>query len=76
MKDSIVQEIHRHRAAYAKRFNYDVHAIGQDIRHCETESGGRFAVTTPQRKHSMETKRGKKWPAKRIGKSSKPLSTG
>jgi hypothetical protein len=32
MKDPIVQEIHRHRADYAKRFNYDVHAVREDIR--------------------------------------------
>ena len=76
MKDPIVQEIHRRRAAYAKRFNYDVHAIGEDIRRCETESGGKFAATIPRRKRSLETERGKKWRAKRIGKSSKPLSTG
>jgi len=44
MKDPIVREIHRHRAAYAKRFNYDVHAIGEDIRRSETEAGGKFAA--------------------------------
>jgi hypothetical protein len=76
MKDPIVQEIHRHRAAYAKRFNYDVQAIGEDIRRCETESGGKFAATITRRKRSIETKRGKKWPARKIGKSSRPLSTG
>ena len=59
MKDPIVQEIHRHRAEYAKRFNYDVHAIGEDIRRRETESGGKFAVTIPRCKHSSETTRGK-----------------
>jgi hypothetical protein len=32
MKDPIVQEIHRHRTEHAKRFNYDVSAIGDDIR--------------------------------------------
>ena len=76
MKDPIVQEIHRQRAAYAKRFNYDVHAIGEDIRRCETESGGKFVVTIPRRMHSIETKRGKKWLARRIGKFSKPRLTG
>jgi hypothetical protein len=44
MKDPIVQEIHRRRADYAKRFNYDVHAIGEDIRRSEDESGGKFAA--------------------------------
>jgi hypothetical protein len=56
MKDPIVQEIHRDRAAYAKRFNYDVAAIGQDIRRCETESGGKFAAPMPQRKNSVGKK--------------------
>jgi len=59
MKDPIVHEIHCHRAAYAKRFNYDVHAIGEDIRRCETESGSKFADTIPRRKQSIETKRAK-----------------
>jgi len=48
MKDPIVQEIHRHRADYAKRFDYDVRAIGEDIRHCEAESEGKFAAKTPR----------------------------
>jgi hypothetical protein len=59
MKDPIVQEIHRHRAAYAKRFNYDVHAIGEDIRRCETEAGGKFAAPSPRGKLPLATKRGK-----------------
>jgi hypothetical protein len=50
MKDPIVQEIHRQRAGYAKRFNYDVHAIGDDIRSCEAEAGGKFAAKAPQGK--------------------------
>jgi hypothetical protein len=48
MKDPIVQEIHRHRAQYAKRFNYDVRAIGDDIRRCEMESQGKFAAKIPR----------------------------
>jgi hypothetical protein len=59
MKDPIVHEIHRLRAAYAKRFNYDVKAIGEDIRRCEAQSGGKFAATNPRRKLSIETKRAK-----------------
>jgi len=49
MKDPIVQEIHRQRAGYAKRFNYDIHAIGEDIRRCEAESAGKFAASIPRR---------------------------
>ena len=59
MKDPIVQEIHRRRAQYAKRFNYDVHAIGEDIRRSENESGGRFAVTPHRGKNAIGTKRAK-----------------
>jgi hypothetical protein len=53
MKDPIVQEIHRHRADYAKRFNYDVHAIGEDIRRCESESEGKFAAKIPRGNRRM-----------------------
>ncbi len=50
MKDPIVEEIHRHRAAHAKRFNYDVQAIGEDIRRSEAESGGKFVGWDAKRK--------------------------
>jgi len=54
MKDPIVQEIHRHRADYAKRFDYDAHAIGDDIRRCEAESKGKFATKMPQGKRRLK----------------------
>jgi hypothetical protein len=54
MKDPIVQEIHRHRAKYAKRFEYDVRAIGEAIRRCEVESGGKFAVKIPRPNHRLK----------------------
>jgi hypothetical protein len=56
MKDPIVQEIHRHRAEYAKRFNYNVDAIGEDIRRCEAKAGGKFADTIPHGKRSKGAK--------------------
>jgi hypothetical protein len=59
MKDPIVEEIHRHRAAYAKRFNYDVHAIGDDIRRCEAKSGGVFVVLNVRRKPGAKKPRAK-----------------
>ena len=62
MKDPIVEEIHRHRAAYAKRFNYDVHAIGDDMRRCEAKSGGVF-VTPPARRKPVAKKSRAKLPA-------------
>jgi hypothetical protein len=54
MKDPIVREIHRHRADYAKRFDYDVHAMGEDIRRCEVESGGKFAAKIPRGKRPLK----------------------
>jgi len=48
MKDPIIQEIHHHRVEYAKRFNYDVHAIGEDIRRCEAEAERKLAAQIPR----------------------------
>jgi hypothetical protein len=30
-KDTIIEEIHKYREEYLKRFNYDIHSICQDI---------------------------------------------
>ena len=59
MKDPIVEGIHRHRAAYAKRFNYNVHAIGDDIRRCEAKSGGVFVALNARRKPGAKKPRAK-----------------
>ena len=59
MKDPIVAEIHRYRAAYAKRFNYDVQAIGEDIRRSEAESGGKFVALNGRRKPAAKKSRAK-----------------
>jgi hypothetical protein len=53
MKDPIVQEIHRQRASYAKPFNYDVYAIGEDIRRSESESKGKFVAKVRQIKRGL-----------------------
>jgi hypothetical protein len=45
MKDPIVEEIHRYRQEYAKRLDYDVRAIGDDIRRCEAAAAGAFTRT-------------------------------
>lgn len=59
MKDPIVADIHRHRAAYAKRFNYDIRAIGDDIRRCEAKSGGVFVTLNARRKLTVKKPRAK-----------------
>lgn len=56
MKDAIVEEIHRHRAEHARRFNYDVHAIGADIRRREVETKGRLVGLDAKRGRSVEVK--------------------
>lgn len=38
-KDEIVEEIHKHRGEYAKFFNYDLHAIVEDLRTKQAISG-------------------------------------
>ena len=37
LDDPIVEEIHRHREEYAKRFNYDIHAMVADLRKREQQ---------------------------------------
>jgi hypothetical protein len=61
MRDPIVQEIHRHRAKYAKRFNYDPYSIGSDIRRSEAEAKGKFSSKVSTRKLKSE---GRSEPAK------------
>ena len=59
MKDSIVAEIHRYRAEHARRFNYDIHAIADDIRRSEAESGAKFVQWDAKCKRMLEVKRPK-----------------
>ena len=47
--DPIVEEIHRIREEYAKRFNNDLHAICEDLRAKQVKSG-RQVVSRPSRK--------------------------
>ena len=47
-QDPIVEEIHRIRDEYAKKFNYDLHAICEDLRKKQSTSG-RKVVSRPSR---------------------------
>ncbi len=47
-KDSIVAEIHKYRDEYAKKFNYDIHAICQDIRKKQGKKGHRVLSLPPK----------------------------
>ena len=45
-KDLVIEGIRKHRDEYAKEFNYDLHAICQDIR-CKQGQDGRRVVSLP-----------------------------
>jgi len=47
-QDPIVEEIHRIRDEYAKKFNYDLHEICEDLRKKQSISG-RKTVSRPSR---------------------------
>ena len=66
MKDSIVAEIHRYRAEHARRFNYDIRAMGEDIRRREAESGGKLVGWDAKRKRLVEVKKSRTPARKRI----------
>lgn len=49
MKDPIVEEVRRAREAHAKRFNYDLDAICEDLRKREKNSGRTTVSLGPKR---------------------------
>jgi hypothetical protein len=51
--DPIVAEIRRIREEHAKKFNFDVHAICEDLRRLERESG-RVYVSRPPRRPAVQ----------------------
>jgi hypothetical protein len=67
MKDAIVEEIHRYRAEQARRFNYDVHAIGADIRRREVETQGRLMGLDSKHERLVEAKKPTALRRKKLG---------
>ena len=56
--DSIVEEVRQVREAYAKKFNYDVHAMWRDIKKRQQKSGLLGVSLSPKRiKVAMSTQR-------------------
>ncbi|MBU2610619.1 MAG: hypothetical protein KJ606_06680 [Chloroflexi bacterium] len=47
-KDEIVEEVRRHRDAYAARFNYDLDAIYRDLKAKERESKRKMVSFSPK----------------------------
>ena len=48
-QDPIVEEIHRIREEHAKKFNYDLHAICEDIRKKQAQSFRKVVSRPPRR---------------------------
>jgi hypothetical protein len=48
MNDPILDEIRGFRDEYAKRFNYDIDAMAQDIRHLEQDVSDRLVYRRPR----------------------------
>ena len=59
MKDTVVAEIHRHRAEHARRFNYDLRAMGEDLQRRQWESGHVIMSWDAKRRRMVEMKRPK-----------------
>jgi len=49
MKDPIVEEVRRARDAHAKKFNYDLDAIVEDLQRCAKEFGLATVSLPPKR---------------------------
>ena len=49
LNDPIVEEVREIRRLHAKRFNYDLEAIVQDLKRQERESNQRFVTFPPRR---------------------------
>ena len=52
MKDPIVQEVRAARMAHAKKFNYDLSAICDDLRRIEKRCGHQLVSREPKRVES------------------------
>ena len=48
MDDPIVEEVRRVRQAYAKQFNYDLHAMAADLRRKEQQHADRLVSFPPK----------------------------
>jgi hypothetical protein len=53
-EDPIVEEVRQAREAHAARFHHDLHAIYQDLKKQEQESGRTFACYPARRVRSPE----------------------
>lgn len=54
MKDEIVEEIHKYREEYAKKFNYDLDLIFEDLQKKQRESGRKYVSFSDKRDETDE----------------------
>lgn len=57
-KDPIVEETRRRREELARRFNYDIRALGDALRQ-EQEVSGQKTITRPPKRTSSPPRRGR-----------------
>ncbi len=55
--DPVVEEVRAIRDAYAKRFNYDLDAIAEDLRKKEAQGGRKLVDPSPKKADRLTTKR-------------------
>lgn len=54
-KDPIVEEVRKLREAHAKKFDYDLQAIYEDLKKREKTSGRQFTSLTPKRVEHVDS---------------------
>ena len=54
-KDPIVDEVRKIREAHAKKFNYDLQAIYEDLKKQEKASGRQFTTLPPKRVEHVDS---------------------
>ncbi len=54
MKDEIVEEIHKYREEYAKKFNYDIDLIFEDLQKKQRESGRKYVSFSDKKDEANE----------------------
>ena len=47
-QDTIIQEIRKYRDEYARKFDYDIDAMGRDIRKRQARSGRKIVKGSPK----------------------------
>ena len=60
-RDPIVEEIHRIRAEHAKKFEYDLHAICEDLRKQPIKSGRKVISRQPRKPQTQQPPARSRW---------------